>query len=214
MGWGNILGVPRADPISPAEPHTMALLWVVLGFFLFGSSFGKCRAQADLADPGQALAPPWPQTQKQGTRGSKSSCLEPPLPPTPPGAPLTLLGHLPLAPHSSAGPGAPRHLEVPWTSGLVSSIRSEALGWSGLLYPPNLPPSHVNSASGIFPKPVHLARPLHHLGLDALLGWCHPTCGNCSVAKSCPTLCYPMGCSTPGFPVLHHLPEFVQTHVH
>ena len=24
----------------------------------------------------------------------------------------------------------------------------------------------------------------------------------------------PMDCSTPGFPVLHHLPEFIQTHVH
>ena len=24
----------------------------------------------------------------------------------------------------------------------------------------------------------------------------------------------PMNCSTPGFPVLHHLPEFSQTHVH
>ena len=28
------------------------------------------------------------------------------------------------------------------------------------------------------------------------------------------TLCDPMDCSTPGFPVLHHLPEFAQTHVH
>ena len=27
-------------------------------------------------------------------------------------------------------------------------------------------------------------------------------------------LCNPMDCSTPGFPVLHYLPEFVQTHVH
>ena len=29
-----------------------------------------------------------------------------------------------------------------------------------------------------------------------------------------PTLCDPMDCSTPGFPVLHHLLEFSQTHVH
>ena len=36
----------------------------------------------------------------------------------------------------------------------------------------------------------------------------------CSVIKSCPALCNPMDCSTPGFPVLHHLPEFAQTHVH
>ena len=36
----------------------------------------------------------------------------------------------------------------------------------------------------------------------------------CSVTKSCPTLCYLMDCSTPGFPVLHCLLEIVQTHVH
>ena len=35
-----------------------------------------------------------------------------------------------------------------------------------------------------------------------------------SVAQSCPTLCDPMDCSMPGFPVHHHLLELVQTHVH
>ena len=35
-----------------------------------------------------------------------------------------------------------------------------------------------------------------------------------SVAQSCPTLCDPMDCSTPGFPVLHCLPELAQTPVH
>ena len=35
-----------------------------------------------------------------------------------------------------------------------------------------------------------------------------------SVAQSCPTLWYPMDCSTPGLPVHHQLPEFIQTHVH
>ena len=35
-----------------------------------------------------------------------------------------------------------------------------------------------------------------------------------SVAQSCPTLCDPMICSTPGLPVHHQLPEFTQTHVH
>ena len=35
-----------------------------------------------------------------------------------------------------------------------------------------------------------------------------------SVAQSCPTLCDPMSCSTPGLPVHHQLPEFTQTHVH
>ena len=35
-----------------------------------------------------------------------------------------------------------------------------------------------------------------------------------SVGQSCPTLCDPMDCSTPGLPVHHQLPEFTQTHVH
>ena len=34
-----------------------------------------------------------------------------------------------------------------------------------------------------------------------------------SVAQSCPTLCHPMDCSTPGLPVHHQLLEFTQTHV-
>ena len=36
----------------------------------------------------------------------------------------------------------------------------------------------------------------------------------CLLAQSCPTLCHPMDCSTPAFPVLHYIPEFAQTHVH
>ena len=36
----------------------------------------------------------------------------------------------------------------------------------------------------------------------------------CSVTQSCPTLCDPMDCSTPGFPVHHQLLELTQTHVH
>ena len=35
-----------------------------------------------------------------------------------------------------------------------------------------------------------------------------------SVAYSCPPLCDTVDCSTPGFPVLHQLPEPAQTHVH
>ena len=35
-----------------------------------------------------------------------------------------------------------------------------------------------------------------------------------SVAQSCPTLCDPMDCSTPGLPVHRQLLEFTQTHVH
>ena len=36
----------------------------------------------------------------------------------------------------------------------------------------------------------------------------------CLVTKLCLTLCNPIDCSMPGFPVLHYLPEFAQTHVH
>ena len=35
-----------------------------------------------------------------------------------------------------------------------------------------------------------------------------------SVAQLCLTLYNPMDCSTPGLPILHYHPEFVQTHVH
>ena len=44
--------------------------------------------------------------------------------------------------------------------------------------------------------------------LSIYLGSC------CSVAQPCLTLHDPMDCNTPGFPVLHHLPELAQTHVH
>ena len=35
-----------------------------------------------------------------------------------------------------------------------------------------------------------------------------------AVTQSCLTLCDPMDCSTPGFPVHHQLLELTQTHVH
>ena len=54
-----------------------------------------------------------------------------------------------------------------------------------------------------------------------LFAWCPGELGQVcraaqfsSVAQSCPTLCDPTNCSTPGLPVRHQLPEFTQTHVH
>ena len=44
-------------------------------------------------------------------------------------------------------------------------------------------------------------------GVDSLLQFS-------SVAQSCPTLCDPRNCSTPGLPAHHQVPEFTQTHVH
>ena len=39
-------------------------------------------------------------------------------------------------------------------------------------------------------------------------------CCCCSVTQLCPTICDSMDCSTPCCPVLHHLLELAQTHVH
>ena len=39
-------------------------------------------------------------------------------------------------------------------------------------------------------------------------------CCCCLVTQSCPALWNPMDCSMPGFPILHHLLPFAQTHVH
>ena len=45
-------------------------------------------------------------------------------------------------------------------------------------------------------------------------GFCvFSACCCCSFTKSCLTLRDPVDCSTPGFPVLHRLPEFAQDHV-
>ena len=54
---------------------------------------------------------------------------------------------------------------------------------------------------------------VHRQRWDYLL---RPGCLCCclSVTKSCLTLCDPMDYSTPGLPVLHHLPELAQTHVY
>ena len=46
-------------------------------------------------------------------------------------------------------------------------------------------------------------------------GWSpHSFSSVSSVAKLCPTICDPMDCSTPGFPVHHQPLEVTQTHVH
>ena len=43
---------------------------------------------------------------------------------------------------------------------------------------------------------------------------CHSSSPFTSVAQSRPTLCHPIDCSTPGFPVRHQIPGLAQTHVH
>ena len=65
-------------------------------------------------------------------------------------------------------------------------------------------------------EPIHLLHLLHlsthpstHLTIYHLSSYQFS-----SAAQSCPTLCNPMNCSTPGLPVHHQLLEFTQTHVH
>ena len=58
--------------------------------------------------------------------------------------------------------------------------------------------------------PNFLFFPLFHFIIWIFIDFC--CCF--SEAKSCPTLCCPTDCSTPGSSVLHYLPEFAQIHVH
>ena len=62
---------------------------------------------------------------------------------------------------------------------------------------------------------------LHAIGVAKSLTWLkqlsiHRELGEfqSSSVQLCPTLCHPMDCSTPGFPVHHQLPELAQTHIH
>ena len=85
---------------------------------------------------------------------------------------------------------------IPWTEELggLQSIGSQRVGhnWSDLAH------THTHKHTFIF---------VPSASTTVLLLCC------CSVTKSCPTPCYSMDCSMPGFFVLHYFPEFAQTHV-
>ena len=85
--------------------------------------------------------------------------------------------------------------------------------WNGLPFPSpgDLPNSGIKPRSPTLQAdslPTEPPGNLHSLFKGKLYVCC------CLVTQSCPTLCDPMDCSTPGFPVLRYLLEFVQTHVH
>ena len=50
--------------------------------------------------------------------------------------------------------------------------------------------------------------------LSVLCCWSYPSAWFSSVTQSCPTLCDPMDCSMPGFPVHYQLLKLAQAHVH
>ena len=85
-----------------------------------------------------------------------------------------------------------------------------------------LSPAH--KAATVYISRLHIGRPIyglvflltedtHALGIFLFFVFL-PSVQFSSVAQLCPTLCDPMDCSTPGFPVHHQLPELIQTHVH
>ena len=74
--------------------------------------------------------------------------------------------------------------------------------------------SHGGNLSEISPfeKATYCATPTMWHSEKAKLLLC--SVQSSSVAQSCPTLCDPMNCSTPGLPGHHQLPKFTQTHIH
>ena len=79
-----------------------------------------------------------------------------------------------------------------WVATLFSGGSSWPRDWTHVSYVPTLPGGFF--ITGTPGKP--------------------PTTYCCLVTKSCLILWDPMDCSMAGFPVLHHLLEFAQTHVH
>ena len=81
-------------------------------------------------------------------------------------------------------------------------VQESAASPSGLL---------CTTSISAYPAPGLEWKSLHH---GFFQGHTQKCCCCPSVAQSCQTLFDPMDCSTPGLPVLHHLPELAQTHVH
>ena len=100
----------------------------------------------------------------------------------------------------------------PLTSTQISSRDSLAVQWLGLR-------TSTAGGTGSIPGwgtkiPLGTTRKIP-LSIPFVQYWGYPFSIHCccSVTKSCPTLCNPMNCSTPGFSVLHYLPEFAQIYV-
>ena len=94
------------------------------------------------------------------------------------------------------------------------------IGRSGVFHSGSILPFHTQLKHLLFRKATcTLQKPsvagevnYPFLSFTSLL-LCSSSCC-CSVAKLCLILWDPMDCNTPGFPVLHYLPEFAQVHIH
>ena len=81
----------------------------------------------------------------------------------------------------------------------------------GLFWGSSLPKSVIfNTAKTLFPGIVLLKLTHKVNAFYFTTQHTYPLCCYCSVAQSCLTLCIPMGYSTLGFPVFHHLPNLLK----
>ena len=98
---------------------------------------------------------------------------------------------------------------TPWTVAHQAPLSmgfSKQEYWSGLSHPPprDLPDPGTEPATPASPALQVDSLPSEPPGRAVVVQF----------AQLCPTLCHPMDCSIPGFPVHHQLPELTQTHVH
>ena len=101
-----------------------------------------------------------------------------------------------------------KHMELSPPKFQFSSVQFSRSVVSDSLWPleqQHARPSCPSPTPGVHPNPCPLSWRCHHNFSSVQFS---------SVTPSCPTLCDPMNCSTPGFPVLHCLPEFAQIYVH
>ena len=125
-------------------------------------------------------------------------------------------------------------LDLQRTLGCLGKPRGSDLsakGWSGqglepkgeaFLRPPGcanrgrttwFPAPRSPSSLTCGPHPSAAPTGCRHLGTQERTQWAFPA-STATPERTCPTLCDPMDCNTPGFPVLHYLLEFAQSHAH
>ena len=114
-----------------------------------------------------------------------------------------LLPSLPETKNLPVGYGAPKTMWVWKRCSFSVAVASQALSLHSLLAPRSPFPERCFQRV-VWITSIHLLE--SHCGGSA--------CCSCSVPKSCLTSRHSTDYSTPGFPALHHLQEFAQTHVH
>ena len=96
--------------------------------------------------------------------------------------------------------------KIPWTEerGRLQSTGSQSRTWLS-----NFTSFYLSAFNWLIPLP---SGNINLVGQRLTKARKQRSC--CTVAKSCPTLCDSTDCSRTGFPVLYHLTDFGQAHVH